>query len=231
MTSTAPRCCGCHEDPQPRRSGCSRPSPPHPAGAAARRRLGAHTPASLEGALLRHPSCEQPRSTAQTVPHATDRHRRPRLPRAAARLPAPALPGPADHPPGGRQPAAVAGRGRRRRRGPRGRVDVPAAREGAQRAARPAREPVLPVRRLGRRLGAGRRHRRGARAARRRSTPSSTTTAASPASTPTGTTTGRRWCGRARCCCGSTSSAGDRSRPAASRRSAPLTLDARHDGA
>ena len=117
-------------------------------------------------------------------------------PRAAAGLRPPAPPhGPHD---GAfrRLAAGVARRRRRRRQRPDRHRDLPAARQDPQRAQAPGGVGRRALRRLGRRVGAGRR--RPARCstpstATRRSTGSSSTSATSPASTPTGTSTARRW--------------------------------------
>ena len=66
--------------------------------------------------------------------------------------------------PSRRRPApALAGHRRGRRRGPDRRLDVPRPRQGHQPAPRPARQRARPLRRVERRVGPGRRHRRGPR--------------------------------------------------------------------
>ena len=75
-------------------------------------------------------------------------------------------------------------------------LDLSAARQDAQRPPRPAGLDLRALRRLGRPVGPGRRHRRGARHARGAGRASSSTTAASPASTRTGTSTAPRCTGR-----------------------------------
>ena len=72
-----------------------------------------------------------------------------------------------DHPQE-RPAAGLAGHLRRRRGGPGGDLDVPAAGEGRQPPARPVGDGADPQRRLGRALRPARRHRRGDRPARRR---------------------------------------------------------------
>ena len=147
-----------------------------------------------------------------------------------ARVPAPASPRHARHHPSRRPAAALAGDVRR---------STPTAAswcrpirdraKAQQRAPRPARVDRRAVRRLERRVRAGRRARPRCSTCPTRSTAWSSTSGASPASTRTGTSTATRCGCRTSRSCASPSSAGDRSRPAASPPTSPRR-DSRRSG-
>ena len=126
--------------------------------------------------------------------HAPDRDEHSGRARRAARLrPHPPPPRAGHHPPR-REAAALAGDRRRRRRRPDRGLDLPRPRQGHQPAPRPAGQRARPLRGVERRVGAGRRHRRGARHARPggRGRAGRVLPLHLRASTPTGTTTARR---------------------------------------